>query len=205
MNLANKLTLLRIGLVPFLIFCMYLNNFWTRVIALVIFVGAALTDTLDGFIARKLNTVTTLGKFLDPLADKLLISAVLITFVGLRELRIPSWMVVLIISREFIISGLRMHAASKNVIIAAHMSGKFKTTSQMVSIIIVMLILIINAAIWHTKHLTPTQLLSTSAGMKYFIEWCLLMLPYYLMLITTILTVYSGLAYLYEHRDLLRE
>ena len=205
MNLANKLTLLRIALVPFLILCMYLNNFWTRVIALLIFISAALTDTLDGFIARRLNTVTTLGKFLDPLADKLLICAVLISFVGLRELHIPSWMVVLIISREFMISGLRMHAASKNVIIAAHMSGKFKTTSQMLSIIIVMIILIVNSAIWHFSHSTPIQLISSSVGMKYFVEWCLLKLPFYLMLITTILTVYSGLAYLYEHRELLKE
>lgn len=205
MNLANKLTLLRIAIIPVLILCMYINDLWARALALVIFILAALTDTLDGFLARKYNTITTLGKFLDPLADKLLISAVLVSFVGLRELSIPSWMVVLIISREFIISGLRMLAASKDIIIAASMSGKFKTTSQMVSIIIVMAILVVNSGIWHYSHITPQSLLFSTDETQRLIGWILVNLPYYLMLITTVLTIYSGLTYLYEHKGLLKE
>jgi CDP-diacylglycerol--glycerol-3-phosphate 3-phosphatidyltransferase len=184
---------------------MNVNNLWARVIALLIFIFAALTDTLDGFLARKYNTITTLGKFLDPLADKLLICAVLVSFVELRELRIPSWMIVLIISREFIISGLRMLAASRDVIIAASMSGKFKTTSQMISIIVVMGILVINSGIWHYKHIIPQSLLFSVNETQRLVGWLLISLPYYLMFITTVLTVYSGLTYLYEHRDLLKE
>jgi CDP-diacylglycerol--glycerol-3-phosphate 3-phosphatidyltransferase len=148
MNLANKLTMLRMALVPFLILFMYLDNFWTRITALIIFVAAAITDIYDGIIARRQKTVTTLGIFLDPLADKLIISAAFISFVGLKELHIPAWMVILIIAREFVITGLRSIAATKNVIIAASKAGKFKTTSQIVSIITLMLVLIVNSALW---------------------------------------------------------
>jgi CDP-diacylglycerol---glycerol-3-phosphate 3-phosphatidyltransferase len=204
LNLANKLTLFRIVLVPFFIFFMYLDNFWARIIALLIFSGAALTDSFDGMIARKYNTVTTLGKFLDPLADKLLVSAALISFVGLKELHIPSWMIVLIISREFIISGLRSLAASKEIIISAQMSGKFKTTTQMVSIVIIMIILIINSALWNYYDIKPVQLLS-SGGWEKFSGWFLLKMPFWLMLVTTILTIYSGLSYINRHRKLLKE
>ena len=120
MNLANQLTMLRIALVPVLVLFMYLNNFWMRVAALIIFIGASITDIYDGMLARKYQTVTTLGIFLDPLADKLLISAAFVTFVGLKELHIPAWMVILIITREFVITGLRSLAASQNIIISAH-------------------------------------------------------------------------------------
>jgi len=204
MNLANKLTLLRIASVPFLILFMYLDNFWTRVAALVIFVLAALTDSVDGIIARRYNTVTTFGKFLDPLADKLLVSAALVSFVGLREVHIPSWMVVLIISREFIISGLRSLAATKAVIISAGVSGKFKTTSQMVSIITILVILVVNSALWHYYHLRPQELLFFS-GWKFALGWFLVKLPFWLMLLATILTIYSGLIYLNQHKGLLKE
>ncbi|OGS18362.1 MAG: CDP-diacylglycerol--glycerol-3-phosphate 3-phosphatidyltransferase, partial [Elusimicrobia bacterium RIFOXYA2_FULL_50_26] len=163
MNFANKLTLLRIALLPFLIVFMHLNNFWTRILALIIFVGAAVTDIYDGIIARKYKTITTLGIFLDPLADKLIISAALISFVGLRELNIPAWMVILIISREFIITGLRSLAATKNVIIPADKTGKFKTTSQIITIITILLILIADSALWRYKGTTGRQLLLQNA------------------------------------------
>ena len=204
MNIANKLTMLRIALVPVLILFMYVNNLWTRIFALVIFSTAALTDTFDGYLARKHNTITTLGKFLDPLADKLLVSAALVSFVGLRELHIPSWMIVLIISREFIISGLRSLAATKDTVIAAHMSGKFKTTSQMVAIIITMIILIINAALWQWGRITATDLMRQQ-GWVSTAGWMLAHLPYWLMFITTILTIYSGYSYLDRYRALLSE
>ncbi|MBN1622580.1 MAG: CDP-diacylglycerol--glycerol-3-phosphate 3-phosphatidyltransferase [Endomicrobiales bacterium] len=204
MNLANKLTLARIFVVPFLIVFMYLDNFWTRVLALLFFVGAALTDTFDGIIARRNNTVTTLGIFLDPLADKLIISAVLISFVGLKELNVPAWMVVLIISREFVITGLRLIAASKNVVIPAHRSGKFKTTTQIISIIVLLLILIVDSALWKFYGFRSKELL-TSSGMNYFLGWVLIKMPYWLMLLTTILTIYSGLSYINKHKELLKE
>lgn len=183
---------------------MYLDNFWTRVLALLFFVGAALTDTFDGIIARRNNTVTTLGIFLDPLADKLIISAVLISFVGLKELNVPAWMVVLIISREFVITGLRLIAASKNVVIPAHRSGKFKTTTQIISIIVLLLILIVDSALWKFYGFRSKELL-TSSGMNYFLGWVLIKMPYWLMLLTTILTIYSGLSYINKHKELLKE
>jgi CDP-diacylglycerol--glycerol-3-phosphate 3-phosphatidyltransferase len=203
MNLANKLTLLRIFLVPVLILFMYLDNFWTRIFALVIFIAAALTDLYDGRIARQQKTVTTLGIFLDPVADKLLISAALISFVGLDELHVPAWMVILIIAREFIITGLRSLAASKNVIIPASKAGKFKTTSQIVSIITIMLVLIVNSGLHHAG-IVPFMLYM-KGGWSATLGWCLEKLPFWLMFITTILTVMSGWTYLSRHRGLLKE
>jgi CDP-diacylglycerol--glycerol-3-phosphate 3-phosphatidyltransferase len=204
MNLANKLTLLRIALVPFLIFFMYLDNFWTRIIALFIFIVAAITDIYDGIIARRQKTVTTLGIFLDPLADKLIISAALISFVGLKELHIAAWMVVLIIAREFVITGLRTQAAAKGVSIPANKAGKFKTTSQIVTIITVMVILIIESALWQYADTTPNDLIRQGGGNALF-GWCLEHLPFWLMLITTVLTLTSGFSYLKANRRILTE
>lgn len=117
-------------------FCFFLMTDFcgeaSKWIALGIFIVASLTDLLDGKIARKYNLVTTFGKFMDPLADKLLVSAAMIALIELK--RIPAWVVIVIISREFIISGFRLIAAQKNVVIAAGYIGKFKTTFQMIMI-----------------------------------------------------------------------
>ncbi|MCX5781370.1 MAG: CDP-diacylglycerol--glycerol-3-phosphate 3-phosphatidyltransferase [Elusimicrobia bacterium] len=204
MNLANQLTLLRISLLPVLILFMYIDNLWTRICALIIFIAAALTDIYDGIIARKKHQVTTLGIFLDPLADKLIMSAAFISFVGLKELHIPAWMVIVITSREFIITGLRSVAASKNKIIAASKTGKLKTTSQITSVITLMLILIINSALWNFSGIRPIYFLASS-GITYFLGWCLVKLPYWLMFITMLFTIYSGITYLIEHKELLKE
>ena len=204
MNVANKLTCIRIALVPFLILFLYLDNFWTRIIALLIFIIAAITDAYDGLAARQQKTVTTLGIFLDPLADKLLISAAFISFVGMKELHVPAWMVILIISREFIITGLRSIAATKNVIISAMKSGKFKTTSQIVCIITLMLVLITNSALWHYKGIRPPVLLEHQ-GWAYTLGWILVKLPYWIMLLTTILTVFSGVSYLRAYAGIFKE
>ncbi len=131
MNLPNKLTIVRVILIPFYVFFLLndLLGVLSEYIALVIFIIASLTDFLDGKIARKYNLVTNFGKFMDPLADKLLVSAALICFVGLS--RIPPWVAVIIISREFIISGFRLVAVDNGKVIAASFWGKFKTVSQM--------------------------------------------------------------------------
>ena len=205
MNLANQLTMLRIALVPVLVLFMYLNNFWMRIFALIIFVCAAVTDLYDGLLARKYNEVTTLGIFLDPLADKLLISAAFITFVGLKELHIPAWMVIIILTREFVITGLRSLAASKNVIISAHQSGKIKTASQVTAIIIMLLILIVNAGLWRYYHIVPAALLASPDSSRYLLGWVLSKFPFWIMLAVTILTVYSGVSYLKQHKALLSE
>ena len=159
MNLANKLTVLRVLLVPVFIILIIINTFWVNVVALLVFIGASITDYYDGVIARKQNMITTLGIFLDPLADKLLVTSAFILFVGIYTLNVPAWMVICIISREFIITGLRSIAASKNIIIPASMAGKVKTTSQMIAIITILVILVVNAALTKFFLLTPYDLL----------------------------------------------
>ena len=136
MNLPNKLTILRVIMVPFFVFFMLTDvggaaNKW---IALILFIVASLTDLLDGKIARKYNLVTNFGKFMDPLADKLLVCAAMICLVEMEKL--AAWIVIVIISREFIISGFRLVASDSGVVIAASYWGKFKTVFQMAMIIL---------------------------------------------------------------------
>ena len=135
MNLPNKLTLFRVILIPFFCFFMLTDiTGYDKWIALAIFIIASLTDLLDGKIARKYNLVTDFGKFMDPLADKLLVCSAMILLVDLE--RSPSWIVVIIIAREFIISGFRLIAVENGRVIAASYWGKFKTTFQMVMIVL---------------------------------------------------------------------
>lgn len=132
LNVANSVTLVRILLIPFFMALLLSRLAYGQWIALGIFVIAALTDGLDGYLARSNNQVTNLGKILDPLADKMIISAALISLVELREL--SSWIAVIIISREFAVSALRIATASKDVIIPASMLGKTKTVFQIIAI-----------------------------------------------------------------------
>lgn len=134
MNLPNKLTLLRVIMIPFFIFFLLTDTVpYSAWISLGLFCLASFTDFLDGQIARKYNLVTNFGKFMDPLADKLLVCSALICFVELKYL--PSWFVIIIIAREFIISGFRLIASDNGVVIAASWWGKFKTVFQMFTII----------------------------------------------------------------------
>jgi len=140
MNLPNKLTVLRMAMVPFFVVFMLLSMQyeWFKWIALGLFVIASLTDMLDGKIARKYNLVTNFGKFMDPLADKLLVCSAMI---GLTELgMIPAWMTIIVISREFIISGYRLIAAEQGIVIAAGFWGKIKTVCQMVMICVMLIV-----------------------------------------------------------------
>ena len=163
MNLPNKLTILRmIMIVPFVVFMLApIGGAAGKWIALALFVAASLTDLLDGKIARKYNLVTTFGKFMDPLADKLLVCSALICLVELG--RIPSWIVIIIISREFI-SGFRLVASDKGVVIAASWWGKFKTTFQMVMIVLMIadiaaLSIVTQIVMWIALILTVVSLL----------------------------------------------
>ncbi|MDD7218980.1 MAG: CDP-diacylglycerol--glycerol-3-phosphate 3-phosphatidyltransferase [Clostridia bacterium] len=139
MNTPNKLTVARMILVPFLV--LFMLTGWgdaaNKYICLVIFVTASVTDWFDGQIARKYNLVTNFGKFMDPLADKLLVCSALICFIELEKL--PAWVVIIIIAREFIISGFRLIAAENGIVIAANYWGKFKTVSQMIMIILLII------------------------------------------------------------------
>ena len=178
-TLPNKLTVLRMILVPFFVAALLIQNgevFALRMTALVLFLIASLTDLLDGKIARKYNLVTNFGKFMDPLADKLLVCSALICLVQLGQL--PAWIVIIIISREFIISGFRLAAADQGVVIAASMWGKSKTVSQMISIVL----LIINIK-------TPPLGVLTAISIP----------------VMTILTVVSLLDYLMKNKQVLEE
>jgi CDP-diacylglycerol--glycerol-3-phosphate 3-phosphatidyltransferase len=148
MNLPNKLTMLRVIMIPFFVIFLlgsagqwsWFNSLfsgimeYTRYIALVLFILASLTDLLDGKIARKYNLVTNFGKFMDPLADKILVCSALICLISLGQL--PAWYVLIIIAREFIISGFRLIASDNGVVIAASYWGKFKTTAQMILVVL---------------------------------------------------------------------
>ena len=139
MNTPNKLTVGRMIMVPFLV--LFLLTGWggeaNRYIFVAIFVIASVTDWFDGYLARKNHLVTNFGKFMDPLADKLLVCSAMICLIELE--RLPAWIVIVIIAREFIISGFRLIAAENGIVIAANYWGKFKTVSQMIMIILLLL------------------------------------------------------------------
>ena len=164
MNLPNKLTILRVIMIPFFVLALLYNggeNQTLRYVAAAIFIIASLTDMLDGKIARKYNLVTNFGKFMDPLADKLLVCSALICLVELKEL--PAWMVIVIISREFIISGFRLVASDNGVVIAASYWGKFKTTFQMIAVVLLIvgipaLSMVTTAVVWIALILTVISL-----------------------------------------------
>ena len=164
MNLPNKLTILRVIMIPFFVIALMLEggaNQTYRCIAAAIFIIASLTDMLDGKIARKYNLVTNFGKFMDPLADKLLVCSALICMIELGQL--PAWMVLIIIAREFIISGFRLVASDNGVVIAASYWGKWKTTFQMISVVLLVLniealSMITNATVWIALALTVISL-----------------------------------------------
>ncbi len=145
MNLPNRLTLFRVILVPVFVVFMLLNtdsgHAWNDIIALIIFIVASLTDMLDGRIARKRNLITDFGKFMDPLADKLLVCAALICLLQIGL--VPAWPIIIIISREFVISGFRLVAAEHQNVIAASRWGKFKTVFQMVAVILYLVVCVL--------------------------------------------------------------
>ena len=175
MNAPNMLTILRVVMIPFFVAFLLLDiTEYDKYIALAIFIAASFTDTLDGYLARKNNQVTNFGKFMDPLADKLLVSAAMICLVELDM--IPSWVVIVIISREFIISGFRLIASDNGVVIAASYWGKFKTTFQMIMICLMI------------ANLEPLQLFTD------IVMW-----------IALILTVVSLMDYLIKNKEVMKE
>lgn len=184
MNLANKLTMLRIFLVPlFLVFIAVQGIPYGTFIATFIFIIASLTDQLDGYIARSRNQITDFGKFMDPLADKLLVTAALISLVELRVM--PSVAAVIIIAREFAVSGLRTIAASNGKVIAASWWGKIKTVIQIIAILL--LLLQVNVA--ESVHLKA--LVENNELMMWFITY----IPKISLYLAVIITILSGVDY----------
>jgi len=205
LNLANKLTLTRICMVPFFILFMQLGGICNNILALLIFCTASITDVFDGKIARKNKTVTSLGVFLDPLADKLLTSAAFICFVGITTLGIPAWLVIIIISRDFLITGFRSFAAIKNVTIPASKPGKFKTTSQIIVIIMIIMILISNKIFFKFVDVIPDILNFYDKNSYATLFFLLGETPFWSTLLVSVLTIYSGVDYIFKYRKLLSE
>lgn len=179
MNVPNRLTILRVAMIPVFIVFMLWNGFpYSDFIAAGVFILACVTDFFDGYIARKYNLVTTFGKFMDPLADKILVCSAMICFVADADCPMPVWVVIVIIAREFIISGFRLVAAEKGVVIAASYWAKVKTTVQMIMAIVL---------IFNFQH-----------PIFYIIDNILI----YAALI---LTVISLVDYIYKNKDVLKE
>ncbi len=175
MNIANKLTLLRIVMIPFFIFLLLEGySFW----ALIVFSAAAFTDYLDGYLARKYKLITNFGKFMDPLADKLLVTSALVCFVQLGLLN--SWVVIIILSREFIVSIFRAIAAAEGIVIAASIWGKAKTISQMFMVIVLLL------------------------G-NYPFELINFPMDQILIVLATVLTIISGVDYIVKNKQVLND
>jgi CDP-diacylglycerol--glycerol-3-phosphate 3-phosphatidyltransferase len=160
MNIPNKITILRIMLIPVFIVLLYIKVRYIEYIAASVFIILALTDALDGYLARKNKQITKLGKFIDPLADKLLVSAALIFLIGRG---VPSWMAFIIIAREFAITGLRLTASARNITLAATKWGKIKTISQIVAIVAVIIEFPYS---WHL--LLIAVILTVISGLDYF-------------------------------------
>ncbi len=179
MNTPNKLTLIRVILVPVFMWA-FLKGF--DIAAIIIFALAAITDQLDGYLARKNNQVTTFGKLMDPIADKVLTIAALVCFIEAGADFVTSWVVMLVIARELIVTGIRLIAVGENQVIAASSWGKAKTVSQMVTLIAIMVDRIIPLRIGGSQFLCLT---------------------FWLVVLTVVLTVYSGVDYVVKNRRLI--
>ena len=192
MNLANKLTMIRIFLVPvFLVFITVKDIPYGSILATVIFIIASLPDQLDGYIARSRNQITNFGKFMDPLADKLLVTAALVSLVELKL--VPGWAVVVILAREFAVSGLRTLAASDGIVIAASWWGKIKTVTQMIAIIILLLKVNINTSANAISFVNNNSFLS---GFFTYV-------PETIMFIAVLITIISGIDYFVKNRHVI--
>lgn len=193
MNLANKLTIIRIFLVPvFLVFIAAKGIPYGNFIATFIFILAALTDKLDGYIARSRNQITTFGKFMDPLADKLLVTSALISLVELQV--VPGWAAVIIIAREFAVSGLRTIAAAEGTVIAASWWGKIKTVIQIVAIVLLLL----------DVNITTNKVLSSLISEYNYIEQFFKYAPGFFLYLAVAITIASGVDYFVKNKEAIK-
>jgi len=189
-NLPNKLTVARIFLTLVFMICLFRDGLATKVAALVVFLAASITDLYDGYLARKLNAITDFGKFMDPIADKVLVLSAFVAFIELEL--VPAWMVVVIVLREFIVTGLRISALTKKKVLPARGGGKHKTVSQMAAIFIILVFLVLKEV-----GLRIPDFWSVNAEI-YFKNTIFIV-----MLITTILTLISGISFLYKNRRII--
>ncbi|WP_446899528.1 CDP-diacylglycerol--glycerol-3-phosphate 3-phosphatidyltransferase [Clostridium sp. LBM24168] len=192
MNLANKLTIIRMILVPvFLIFMAVKDVPYFKIIAIIVFIIASITDKLDGYIARSRNQITRFGKFMDPLADKLLVTAALVCLVEYHI--IPSWVAMIIIAREFAVTGLRTVAAAEGIVIAASPWGKAKTVTQIIAIILALVNLNYN-------HVS----MSIFRGFINHPHKMLNLITYIAMGLAIIITIASGIDYFVKNKEVMK-
>ena len=189
MNIANRLTMLRIVLTFIFMFFLFVHGLWAKVVSLSVFIFAALSDFLDGLIAHKKNMVTDFGKLMDPIADKILVLAAFAAFVQLQL--IEAWMFVIIIAREILITSLRLFALNKGKVLSASKAGKHKTLSQMIVIFFILGFIVLKEAMLTFSTWNPIWEKLFRQGI------------YILMFLTVGLTLYSGLSYLWENRKII--
>jgi len=189
MNIANRITMLRIALTFVFMFFLFCNGLWAKVASLVIFILAALSDFLDGFIAHRRNMITDFGRLMDPIADKILVLAAFAAFVQMQL--IDAWMFLIIVSREILITSLRLFALNKGKVLSAAKAGKHKTVSQMGLIFLILGFIVF-------KEVMLTYFTWNPAWEKMFRQGI-----YLLMLVTVALTLYSGLSYLWDNRKII--
>jgi len=187
MNIANKLTLARIALTVVFIVFLFSKGLTFKVLALLTFAAATWTDFLDGYFAKKRNEISDFGKFMDPIADKVLIISAFLAFVEMKL--VPAWIVLVIVLREFIITGLRFIALAKGEVIEAEMAGKHKTISQMVSIYVILFFIVFKEGS-----------LSIFGFWNEGLEYLLKEIIFYMMLITALFTLVSGISYLVKNK-----
>ncbi len=189
MNIANRLTILRIILTFVFMFFLFVHGFWAKIVALLIFLFACLSDFLDGRIAQKKNMVTDFGKLMDPIADKILVLAAFAAFVQMQL--VEAWMYVIIIAREILITSLRLFALNKGRVLSASKAGKQKTASQMTVIFLILGFVVLKEAMLAFATWNPIW-------EKFFRQGI-----YFLMVIIVGLTLYSGLSYLWDNRRII--
>jgi len=206
LNIPNAISFLRIILIPVFLYLIFLTEVEKRIWALVVFIIASLTDILDGWSARKFGQETSFGKFLDPLADKILVISALIAFLILDPL-IPAWMIFIIILRDVLLTIMRYLAIKKNSVIRTTRFGKVKTAFQMISIIVIIMVLIVRrSADYIVVQSTSDDIMRLSKVYEIYNsqmdnKW-LIITPYCLMAIVTVLTALSGIRYIITNRQL---
>ncbi|MBU1078480.1 MAG: CDP-diacylglycerol--glycerol-3-phosphate 3-phosphatidyltransferase [Spirochaetes bacterium] len=209
-NIPNILTISRILIVPLFIILFFQKEFILQLLALIFFIIAAITDYFDGKLARKYKLESNLGKFLDPLADKLLVLAAYFCFIFVEEYRIPFWIILIILFREFSLTGLRMMAISQNRILHTSRLGKFKAATQMTTIIIILVLMLFKTFMIENNYVKITQYVKgKEAFWSYFFGNFMGNLvsyaPLILVIIATVVTLYSGIMYIAVNKDLLKD
>jgi len=199
-NAANLVTLSRIAVTPLFLILIFRDELWAKWTAGLLFAWGAISDYLDGYLARKYNLRTDFGALLDPFADKILMVSVFVSFVALDLA--PAWMVVIIVAREFLITGLRQLAQSKNIIIAASRTGKHKTVSQIVAISVILAIVCAQGTV--DAYQGKWDLFVAKLGpMGEWLDNFVWYGPYWLMFYATVMSIISGADYLFRNRKLL--